>query len=53
MYKKGKTRSVETILRMVGGGDKGELIEGVNLTGIYCKNFCKCHSMIIKRFKEN
>jgi hypothetical protein len=24
---------------------KGRMMEGVNLTMIYCKNFCKCHNV--------
>jgi hypothetical protein len=32
---------VETIPEI--GGGKKRIMEGVNLTMIYCKNFCKCH----------
>jgi hypothetical protein len=36
-------RPVETILRM--GGWVKENDGGVNLTKLYCKNFCKCHNV--------
>jgi hypothetical protein len=39
MYVKGKMRPVETV-----PGMWGVRMEGVNLTMIYCKNFCKCHN---------
>jgi hypothetical protein len=35
MYENGKMRPVQTVLR--------RMLEGVNSTTIYCKNFCKCH----------
>jgi hypothetical protein len=38
MYENGKMRPVETILGM------GKM-EGVNLTMVYFKNFCKCHNL--------
>jgi hypothetical protein len=41
-YVNGKMRSVETIPGMRGGGI---MMEGVNSTMIYCKNFCKCHKV--------
>jgi hypothetical protein len=44
IYKNGKMRPVETILGMERGRIK-ENDGGVNLTMIYCKNFCKCHSI--------
>jgi hypothetical protein len=36
----------ETIPGM-GEGDKGEwwMVEGVDSSMIYCKNFCKCHNV--------
>jgi hypothetical protein len=37
MYVNGKMRPVETIPGIVGGG---RMIEGVNWSMIYCKNFC-------------
>jgi hypothetical protein len=42
MYENGKMRPVETIPG-IGGGIKR--VEGVNSTMIYCKEFCKCHSV--------
>jgi hypothetical protein len=56
MYENGKMRPVETVPEMGGGGIKDH-DGGVNSNVIYCKNFCKCHSvpqyndnMIIKNF---
>jgi hypothetical protein len=40
----GEVQPVETIPRMDGGG-KRRMMEGVNSTMIYCKNFCKCHNV--------
>jgi hypothetical protein len=40
MYVNGKMRPVETILEM-GEGEERIMMEGVNSTMIYCKNFCK------------
>jgi hypothetical protein len=42
MYVNGKIRPVETILGMEEKGI-GKLMEGVNSTMIYFKEFCKCH----------
>jgi hypothetical protein len=44
MYKNGRMRYVETVPGM-GGGVKKESDGGVNLAKIYCKYFCKCHSI--------
>jgi hypothetical protein len=44
IYENGKMRPVETFLRRGEGGIKG-MMEGVNLTKIYCKHFCKCHDV--------
>jgi hypothetical protein len=52
MYKNGKMRPVETILRMAGGGIK-ENDGGVNLTKIYCKHFCKCHNIFSAQQKHD
>jgi hypothetical protein len=43
-YENGKMRPVETILRMRGRGNKGELMESVNLDKINW-HFCKCHNV--------
>jgi hypothetical protein len=43
MYETRKMRSVETILRMRVGIKKND--EGVNITNIYCKHFCKYHDV--------
>jgi hypothetical protein len=40
----GKMRLVETIPGMEGGRAK-RVMEGVNSTMIYCKNFCKGHNV--------
>jgi hypothetical protein len=37
MYENGKMRPFETILRM-GAGGKRAMMEGANLTVIYCKH---------------
>jgi hypothetical protein len=44
MYENGKMRPVETIPGK-GGGEQRRMMEGVNSTMIYCKNFCKCHNV--------
>jgi hypothetical protein len=44
MYENGKMRPVEAVLEMGRGGIK-ETGGGVNLTMIYCKNFCNCHNV--------
>jgi hypothetical protein len=44
MYENGKVRPAETILS-IGEGEVKENDEGVNLTGIYFKHFCKCHNV--------
>jgi hypothetical protein len=41
MYQNGKMRAVETI---PGMGER-RMMEGMNSTMIYCKNFGKCHSI--------
>jgi hypothetical protein len=41
MYVNGKMRPDETAPGM--GGERIKNGGGVNLTVIYCKNFCKCH----------
>jgi hypothetical protein len=43
-HENGKVKPVQTILRTGIGGIK-ENDGGVNLTKIYCKYFCKCHSV--------
>jgi hypothetical protein len=44
MYENGKMRPVETIPGIEGGKiTKND--GGVNLAKIYCKHFCKCHSV--------
>jgi hypothetical protein len=40
----GKLRPVETVPG-TGERDKGERWEVVNLTMVYCKNFCKCYNV--------
>jgi hypothetical protein len=42
MYVNGKMRTVETIPGM-GTGRKRRMIQGVNSTMIYCKNFGRYH----------
>jgi hypothetical protein len=46
--------AVET-LPGIGRGGKRKMMEEVNSTMIYCKNFCKCHNVsptiIIKKLK--
>jgi hypothetical protein len=44
MYVNGKMRPDETIPGMGGGGER-RMMEGVNLTNIYCKHFCKCYNI--------
>jgi hypothetical protein len=44
MYANGKMRHIETISRMEGDGIR-RIMEQVNSTMIYCKNFCKCHNI--------
>jgi hypothetical protein len=46
MYENGKMRPVETIPGIERGGIK-RMMEGMNSTMIYCKNFCKCHNVPI------
>jgi hypothetical protein len=41
MYANGNMRPVETI---PGMGERG-MMEGMNSSGIYCKNFSKCHNV--------
>jgi hypothetical protein len=42
VYENGKMRPVETI----PGIEEGErMMQGVNLTEIYCKHFCRCHEV--------
>jgi hypothetical protein len=43
-YVNGKMRSVETIPGMRAGRIK-RMMEVVNSSMIYCKNFCKCHNV--------
>jgi hypothetical protein len=40
MYVNGKMRPGETVM---GGREKRRMMEKVNSTKIYCKNFYKCH----------
>jgi hypothetical protein len=42
MYENGTMRPAETIPGM-GEREERRMMEGVNSTMIYCKNFCKCH----------
>jgi hypothetical protein len=44
MYESRKMRHVETIPGR-GEGRYRRIMEGVNSTKIYCKNFCKCHNV--------
>jgi hypothetical protein len=44
MYENGKMRSVETFPEMGVRGQR-RMMEGVNSTKIYCKNFCYCHNI--------
>jgi hypothetical protein len=44
MYADGKMRPVEIIPGMGRGGLK-RMMEEVNSSIIYCKNFCKCHNV--------
>jgi hypothetical protein len=44
MYENGRMRPVENILR-VGKGEKGRMMEWVNLTKIHCKHFCICDNV--------
>jgi hypothetical protein len=43
IYENGKMRPVATILRSRRTRGQRRVMEGVNLTKIYCKHFCKCH----------
>jgi hypothetical protein len=55
MYVNGKMRPVNTIPGMGGEGIKERMIEGVNSTMIYlvyCKNFCKWHSVPLAQKKK-
>jgi hypothetical protein len=45
MYDNGKMRLVETIPGTGRGKKKKRMMEGVNSTMIYCKNFCKCYKV--------
>jgi hypothetical protein len=47
MYENGKMRHVETIPGMQEGSEFTfrRMMEGVNSTMIYCKNFCKCNKV--------
>jgi hypothetical protein len=45
MCENGKIRPVETVQGM-GEGEQRSMLEVLNLTMIYCKNFCKCHSAL-------
>jgi hypothetical protein len=45
MYKHGKMRPVETIPGMGVLGELSRMMEGVNPTMIYPKNFCRCHNV--------
>jgi hypothetical protein len=45
MYEDGKMRPVETIPEM-GARGKRRVMEEVNSSMIYCKNFCKCHNVL-------
>jgi hypothetical protein len=44
MFENGTRRPAETVLRR-GKGDKIRSREGMNLTNIYCKHFCKCQNV--------
>jgi hypothetical protein len=44
MHENGKMRYVKTIPGM-GEGDIRRMMEGVNSTLVYGKNFCKCHNV--------
>jgi hypothetical protein len=46
MYVNEKMKPVETIPGMQGRGEVQRIMERVNSTMIYCKNFCKCHSVL-------
>jgi hypothetical protein len=41
MYENGEVRPVE-IIQGMREGEEGIMMEGVNSSKIYCKNFCKC-----------
>jgi hypothetical protein len=43
MYENGTMRPVETVLRKGGGEIKEK--DGGGKSKIYCKHFCKCHSV--------
>jgi hypothetical protein len=42
IYGNGKMRPIETVPGTEGGENKEDR---VNLTKIYCKHFCNCHSL--------
>jgi hypothetical protein len=44
MYENAKMIPVETIPGMGGGGQR-RMMEGVDSTMKYCKNFCKSHNV--------
>jgi hypothetical protein len=52
MYVNRNMRPAETIPG-VGGGRIKRMIEGMNssLYLIYCKNFCKCHKVLLAQLK--
>jgi hypothetical protein len=45
MYENGKMQPVETIPGIWGWEIKERMMEEVNSTMMYWKNFCKCHSV--------
>jgi hypothetical protein len=46
IYKNRKINPTKTILRREVL-EKRRMLEGMNLTKIYCKHFCKCHKLHI------
>jgi methylphosphotriester-DNA--protein-cysteine methyltransferase len=44
IYENRRMKSVEIVLRREEGG-RGRMMEGVNLTKIYCKHICKYHNV--------
>jgi hypothetical protein len=45
-------RTVEIFLRM-GMGEQWSMMEGMNLTKIYCRHFCICHNTMYPQYNNN
>jgi hypothetical protein len=45
IYENGRMKPVEIVLRS-GGEERGRMMEGINLTMIYCKDICNCYNVL-------